>query len=779
MARQWTVTGQAVASLQAFDDVMQAYMQQGNVRNGALAVTVREQLVLARGYTWDEPGAATTAPTSLFRIASCTKLLTRIAIYKLIESGKLNLTDKAQDILKLVAPDGSAIPSDPMPPDLSTRGHYFGAVQVQHLLQHQGGWDRNGAQDPTSFNDAAVAQAFKHELQVSRSEIARWAATQLMEFYPGSETWYSNFGFSLLGLLIEALTGLDYVQHQQQTLFEPLGIQRVRLSMPLERSRLPGEVAYDPISPSESDDLTGGGGQVPIQYGGENNANFASFGGLVMAAPDYARVLASYSSPAPPTNTKLKDMLGADYGSAAGAWFTYHNGALPGTYTFIELRDDGVSIVAFFNRDRSGDGTFPWKGESVGLDTALNGVANTAAWPNHDLFPSVLTPPIPPGPEKLHVFAVCDDTYVRDASWEQNTAGRWLGWWTMRQGRAMSGSPVTAVSRKPNQLDAFVVGLDGHIYTAAWKAGDFVDRWSDWWPVQQNAAGTWIVVLPVPGAVTAVSRDPNKLDIFVVGSDGFIYTAAWDAAIAGGWRGWWRIWGCQTQSGSTVSAVTRDPNKLDIFVVANDGGIYTAAWDAAVAGGWRGWWRVGDAGSSWGGTVSAVARDPNKLDIFVVANDGFIYTAAWDVAIAGGWRGWWRIWGCQTQSGSTVSAVTRDPNKLDIFVVANDGFIYTAAWDAAVAGGWRGWWRVLSCQTRPGGTVSTVARDPNKLDIFVVANDGFIYTAAWSAAIAGGWRGWWPIGAQAAKPGTAVAVLSPKFLETEITNQPWVSLLLT
>jgi hypothetical protein len=39
-----------------------------------------------------------------------------------------------------------------------------------------------------------------------------------------------------------------------------------------------------------------------------------------------------------------------------------------------------------------------------------------------------------------------------------------------------------------------------------------------------------------------VSRDANKFDVFVVGNDGRIYTAAWDQNIADAkWRGWWKI----------------------------------------------------------------------------------------------------------------------------------------------------------------------------------------------------------------------------------------------
>jgi len=47
---------------------------------------------------------------------------------------------------------------------------------------------------------------------------------------------------------------------------------------------------------------------------------------------------------------------------------------------------------------------------------------------------------------------------------------------------------------------------------------------------------------PLGAPVSPGSRDPNKLDVFVVGNDGRIYTAAWDHHVADGkWRGWWKI----------------------------------------------------------------------------------------------------------------------------------------------------------------------------------------------------------------------------------------------
>jgi len=306
--------------------------------------------------------------------------------------------------------------------------------------------------------------------------------------------------------------------------------------------------------------------------------------------------------------------------------------------------------------------------------------------------PAVGPAAVAAGANSLDVVVADTAGRVMAAAWDQQVhGGRWRGWWPLLSGQTKPGAAMTVVARDRNKLDAFGVGTDGRIYTAASDSGVDNGLWRGWWPIVNGAA-------PLGAPVAAVARDPNKLDVFVVGTDGGIYTAAWDQHVAQGkWRGWWRIVQGVAVPGSLVSVVARDPNKLDVFVTGTDGGIYTAAWDQNVAQGqWRGWWRIVQGAAALGSPVSVVARDPNKLDVFVVGTDGGVYTAAWDQNVAQGqWRGWWRILGLTAKPGAPISAVARDPNKLDVFVAGTDGQIYTAAWDQHVADGkWRGWWRV-------------------------------------------------------------------------------------
>lgn len=340
--------------------------------------------------------------------------------------------------------------------------------------------------------------------------------------------------------------------------------------------------------------------------------------------------------------------------------------------------------------------------------------------------------------DKLDIFFTDLDGRIMSAAWEPAMPTWWQGFWHINGGMAAPGAPVTAVSRGPNKLDIFVVGTDNHVYTAAWRPDS--DGWQGWWRIGD-------ITVPHRSQVTAVSRSENKLDIFVTDSAGRIMTAAWEPAFTDGWHGWWHILGGMAAPGAMVGATVRSTDKLDVFVVGTDGFMYTAAWEPAFTDGWHGWWRIGNIRFPAGAAVTAVSRSTDKLDIFACANGGETMTAAWEPTFSDGWHGWWQINGGIGRPGAPIHVVSRSPNKLDVFVMGTDGFIYTAAWEPAFSDGWHGWWRLNGGRATLGGAVTAVSRSRDKLDAFVIGTDSRIYTAAWESAFTDWWHGWWPMGA--------------------------------
>jgi D-alanyl-D-alanine carboxypeptidase len=163
-----------------------------------VAVRVGGELVLdaAHGLADASTGEALT-PEHRFRIASHSKSLAALAAMRLIDEGRLRLDDEAQLHVPALA------------------GTDAGALLVRELLSHGSGAVRDGDDVAfwhlqADFPDAAGL------LAIVRSGTLRIPAS--------TEFKYSNIGFGLLGLIVEAVTGSDYPRALQQLVAAPLGL---------------------------------------------------------------------------------------------------------------------------------------------------------------------------------------------------------------------------------------------------------------------------------------------------------------------------------------------------------------------------------------------------------------------------------------------------------------------------------------------------------------------------------------------------------------------------
>ncbi len=331
-------------------------------------------------------------------------------------------------------------------------------------------------------------------------------------------------------------------------------------------------------------------------------------------------------------------------------------------------------------------------------------------------------------PNIVDIFTVDNASVVKTAA--HKTDESWHGWWQICDGNTSGDSPISCISRDVNKLDILCIGFDGGIYHAAWYGGN---AWQGWWSVAGGKAilGTQVGV---------VSRAPNLLDAFHVGIDGNIYTAAWDENIdqIGAWRGWWPVAGGKALPGSLVSAASMGNDHLDVFVGGLDGHVWTAAWGPQTNREWAGWWQIYDLQVPVGAPISAVSRAPGWIDIFVVGIDGGIYSAAYNENFSDGWHGWWNIQQGKTRPGSHVTALSRDSNSLDIFVVGEDNRVWTAWWRGQE---WKGWGYIgdENFRVAPGTQVSAVAKGKDDIDVFAIGTDGRVWTSS------GYWTDWTPI----------------------------------
>lgn len=397
-------TGIEEPNLAGFDRLMREFMAENHVPGAELAVARHEKLIYARGF-----GLADTAtrqpvePTSLFRIASITKPFTAVAVLQLVEKGKLKLNDRPFEMLGLVPFLESGAQVDKR----------IYRITVEQLLHHRGGFDRDKSFDPM-FDSVHIARALHVQPPANQEAIIRYMMGRPLDFEPGTREAYSNFGYCVLGRVIERVSGQRYEQYVRDHVLAPLRIHDMRLGHTLIDERFPSEVHYYDLQ-----NRTGGsvfpptiGKQVPLPYGAWDIEAMDSHGGWIASAVDLVRFGSSlnnrsncpilrassietlFSRPhlgageKPPKPNDLYYACGWEVTPAGrGRINTWHNGALDGTSTLLVRRFDGLTWAVVFNARSN-----PQAKDLSGLiDGKLHKVANEVKkWPERDLFGKLL-----------------------------------------------------------------------------------------------------------------------------------------------------------------------------------------------------------------------------------------------------------------------------------------------------------------------------------------------------------------------------------------------------
>ncbi len=184
----------AVAALEAHADTV----AKNDQFSGVVLVARHGQVLLRRawGLANREAGTPVTLDTQ-FRIGSMNKMFTSVAILQLVEAGKLALDD----------PIGKYLPGYPNQ-DLATK------VTVRHLLTHTGG-----------AGDIFGAEFMKNRLALrEHSDYLKLYGSRAVTHEPGTGFRYSNYGFVLLGALIEKVSGMSYYDTVRSRIFQPAGM---------------------------------------------------------------------------------------------------------------------------------------------------------------------------------------------------------------------------------------------------------------------------------------------------------------------------------------------------------------------------------------------------------------------------------------------------------------------------------------------------------------------------------------------------------------------------
>jgi len=184
------------SSLSSSIDALFSDYNKPDTPGASLAVIQDGKVIYTRAYGLADVENRVPASTSTnYRLASVTKQFTATAILKLVDRGKLSLDSRLTDVL----------PGAPQ---------YAHDVRIRHLLNHT-----SGLVDYEDFvPDTQTVQVLDADVLKLLSKI------DSMYFPAGAKFRYSNSGYALLALVVEAVSGQTFAEVLKKNIFEPLGM---------------------------------------------------------------------------------------------------------------------------------------------------------------------------------------------------------------------------------------------------------------------------------------------------------------------------------------------------------------------------------------------------------------------------------------------------------------------------------------------------------------------------------------------------------------------------
>lgn len=394
-------TGISTPDFNASDTYLKNFMTKWSVTGASMTISKDGKLKYLRSFGFSNvEDNILTQPHTLFRIASISKSITSIGIMKLMQEGKLSLSDK-------VFGPGGILENFPDIKDANITDERIYDITVQHLLEHTAGWDNavNCFPSPTTPypytfygcnpKDASlhVAELYGASAPPPASLLIRFMVENGVNFTPGTRHVYSNQGYSTLGRVIEAVTNMKYEDYIKSAILHPLGIFDTHVGKALPEDFHERESLYYAVGNVKS--IYGTGEDVPWQYGGQNIPEMDALGGWTTTARDLNRLLVAIDG----YDTK-PDILTAEtlaimttpstaYQYYAKGWAVrtdgryWHNGQLPGTYSIWVRSIQGYTYTIILNKDRNDAYANQFRNEFDNL--ASQCIQSVTNWPEWDL----------------------------------------------------------------------------------------------------------------------------------------------------------------------------------------------------------------------------------------------------------------------------------------------------------------------------------------------------------------------------------------------------------
>jgi len=364
-------SGPIVPELEPLEQAMTNYLVSHQFEAGTIALMYNSLPVFRQGYGWrDTNFTEVIHPDTLFRLASVSKMLTASAITKLIDEGVIS--DNTLVYSYLGIPPWGGVLGDSR----------ITNITVGELLDHSGGWNRDTSPvgDPP-FDTIEISQQMGLNYPAAATNVISWMFSKPLDFTPGTTNVYSNFGYQILGRVIEKASGMSYINYIQKVLLNPaiianpLGFTNLIQSRSRPRDLAPWETWYADL-PTLYQSAVDYPTNLQVRWadGGGYYESFDSFGGLSASAIGLCHYLLNYWE-------------GGDqrYPGEYYGWDYIFYGSLPATTTVLHQNitenpatTNGIEYALLFN-ERDSD-----PNDNEEADNAVLAATTTiTSWPTN------------------------------------------------------------------------------------------------------------------------------------------------------------------------------------------------------------------------------------------------------------------------------------------------------------------------------------------------------------------------------------------------------------
>ena len=347
-------TGAEVPAFRALDSKVREVMHGLKIPGASITVAKNGAILYQRGFGWaDRSAGQPVQPETTFRIASVSKAMTAVGVLRAFESDLPAVLDRT-----VFGPGGLLTG----PRYSQVKDPRVLKVTLRDLLQHTSGWDASVYEPQYEVVD--IARAMNVSAPAGAATLIEYMLkSRELQIEPGTRAIYSNFGYNVLGRVLEQRTGLPYDQAMHQLVFGPAGARTPFIGGDLLSQRKRSESIYydDPRWPDVPSQT--GTGSGPASYNGFHLQAMDSHGGWVMTSADMVRFadavdgrsgVPALLSPATVQRMITRDPkvpdtgFGLGWGLSPAGWS--HGGALTtGTHSQLERRDDGITWAVVYN----------------------------------------------------------------------------------------------------------------------------------------------------------------------------------------------------------------------------------------------------------------------------------------------------------------------------------------------------------------------------------------------------------------------------------------------